>query len=317
MKLNFGKKNKQTPQKKSTRPVESVQDDEISLDDIDRVQQRHGAKHTYKKTKWYESTLNVVLAVVAVVALGFGVWQLFGTQIAGIFGIGTEYVIEQDLEGRYNQYQQDIKDEVDSILQEDVVIDEAKNVNPLGLPESFGKGTYLVGVDVAADTYLVSQGSIYVIYDDEYALINENPNIGLSTLNNRWDASMGEEAKYKPRETNTLVTLMEGQYLTVINGGYVLNATRTPQDVKINESVVLEAGNHYTVGIDFPPGYYRVVSTNYRTETKLTLNNINEDLGQDDEVIAERQNYTKFAYGNVVIPNGDVLLTRVDSQHIY
>ena len=128
---------------------------------------------------------------------------------------------------------------------------------------------------------------------------------------------MGEEAKYVPRKTNTLVTLMEGQYLTVVNGGYVLNATRTPQDVKINESIVLEAGNHYTVGIDFPPGYYRVVSTNYRTEAKFTLNNINEDLGQGNEVIAERQNYTKFAQGNVVIPNGDVLLTRVDSQHIY
>ena len=292
-------------------------DDGLTLDDIDEADATDG--HNYVATKWYESMVNVVLASVVVGSLLVGVWYFAGDSILGMLGVGQNYLQEQDLGGRLERYQQDIQAEIDGVISPTVETEQEANINitPVDgepakeLADSAGPGTYFVGVDIKPGNYLMGIGSTYSKYPDEYALMNDDP------IESTRDAKRSDDGiVHKPTKTNKVHTLVEGTYIVIEEGGMVYNNTRTPRDMKINESAILLKGNHYTVGIDIPAGYYKVIATKRRTGTAIKIQNPNEEL-QLKEYKADRQTYAQLIRGNIIEVTQDSILTRVDMSFVY
>lgn len=292
-------------------------DDGLTLDDIDEADATDG--HNYEATKWYESMVNVVLASVVVGSLLVGVWYFAGDSILGMLGVGQNYIQEQDLGGRLERYQQDIQAEIDGVISPTVESEQEvnKDITPVDgepdieLADSAGPGTYFVGVDIKPGNYLMGTGSTYSKYPDEYALMNDDP------IESTRDAKRLDEGIFhNPTKSNKVHTLAEGTYIVIEEGGMVYNNTRTPRDMKINESAILLKGNHYTVGIDIPAGYYKVIATTRKTGTAIKIQNPNEEL-QLKEYKADRQTYAQLIRGNIIEVTEDSILTRVDMSFIY
>lgn len=313
--------------------------EELTLDDIDAIDEGDG--HVYATTKWYESTLNVVIASVVAGSLLVGTWYFAGDAVLDLFGIGQSYVEEQDIGGRLERYQQDIQGEIDGLIKPDVGMEDGSvsselPVDPVTglpvapsatesgtvvtttpiqseqIPDKAGPGTYLVGVDIKQGSYLMGTGSTYSKYADEYSLMNDDP---IESTRDK-KRSEGNNIVHRPTKANKVHTLLAGTYIVIEEGGMVNNVTRPPSDMKINESVVLLNGNHYTVGIDIPAGYYKIKAVQLNTKTQLDIKNPTLEL-QMAKYKADRQTYVQLIKGNIFEVDNDTVLTRVDMDFVY
>ena len=272
---------------------------DLDLGDIVDEFDERTQNRDYTETKWYEKTLNVFIAAVVTTVVVVFVWGFAGDYILDFMGIGQEYVEKQDIGGRLDRYQNEVIDQVDQIINPDVVIEEESRVEVKEVeevPVVIGPGLYRIGQDIHAGQYFIQKGSQIKKYAGEFEFVN--------------DKSM--EQVYK---ANTIDNLTEGMYVDLLEGAMTLNSDRPKTDVMVNQTVVLEGGNHYVVGIDLPAGYYKVISASYQKDVSLTIGGLIE--GQEEKVDVKRQNYVKLAQGNLVQVSGMSLFTRVPMEIIY
>lgn len=272
---------------------------DLDLGDIvdefdDRTQNR-----AYTETKWYEKTLNVFIAAVVSTIVVVFIWGFAGDYILDFMGIGQEYVEKQDIGGRLDRYQTEVIDQVEQIINPDEVIEEESRVEVKEVeevPVVIGPGLYRIGQDIHAGQYFIQKGTQLKKYAGEFEFVNDK------SMDQMYGA-------------NTIDNLTEGMYVDLIEGAMTLNSDRPKTDVLINQTVVLEGGNHYVVGIDLPAGYYKVISASYQQKLKLTIGGVIE--GQEAKVDIKRQNYVKLAQGNLVQVDVMSLFTRVPMEFIY
>lgn len=260
----------------------------------DRTQNR-----SYVETKWYEKTVNVLIASAVATALLAVIWGFGGDYILEFMGISQEYVENQDIVGRLDRYQNEVVDEVDRIINPEDAIEEEQRAGMqegVEIPVVIGPGLYRVGQQIHAGQYFVQKGSKIKKYANEFDFVNEKA---------------GEQYY----GANTIDTLGEGMYIEILEGAITLNSDRPKTDVQINQTVVLEGGNHYLVGVDLPAGYYKVVPQTYQQGIKITLSGVLE--GQDPKVDVKRQTYIKLAEGTLVQLSATSLFTRVNMEYIY
>lgn len=253
----------------------------------------------YEDTKWYEKTLNVFIAALVTAAVLTMVWGFGGDYILDFMGISQEYVENQDIIGRLDRYQNQVVDQVDNIINPDEVIEEESRVEVKEVeevPVVIGPGLYRIGQDIHPGQYFIQKGSELKKYAGEFEFVNDQP----------------MEQVYG---ANTLDNFVEGMYVDIIEGAVTLNSDRPKTDVKVNQTVVLEGGNHYVVGIDLPAGYYKVISASYQQGLKVTIGGAIE--GQAEKVDVKRQNYLKLAQGNLVQVDKKALLTRLSMDFVY
>lgn len=260
----------------------------------DRTQNR-----TYVETKWYEKTVNVLIASAVTTALLAVIWGFGGEYILDFMGISQEYVENQDIVGRLDRYQNEVVDEVDRIINPEDAIEEEQRAGMqegVEIPVVIGPGLYRVGQEIHAGQYFIQKGTNLNKYANEFDFVNE-------------------KAAAQYYGANTLDTLTEGMYVDILEGAITLNSDRPKTDVQVNQTVVLEGGNHYLVGVDLPAGYYKVVPQTYQKGIKLTLSGVLE--GQDPKVDVKRQTYIKLAEGTLVQLDNTALFTRVEMEFIY
>lgn len=260
----------------------------------DRTQNR-----TYVETKWYEKTVNVLIASAVATALLAVIWGFGGDYILEFMGISQEYVENQDIVGRLDRYQNEVVDEVDRIINPEDAIEEEQRAGMqegVEIPVVIGPGLYRVGQEIHAGQYFVQKGSKIKKYANEFDFVNE-------------------KAGEQHYGANTLDNLGEGMYIEILEGAITLNSDRPKTDVQINQTVVVESGNHYLVGVDLPAGYYKVVPQTYQKGVNVTINGALE--GQAPEVDVARQTYVKLGEGNLLQVGSTALFTRVNMEFIY
>lgn len=305
---------KKDPQDKKVRKEPTHQNiEDKTLEDVEKEYEQ---KDEYEETKTSESILNIIIFAVLIGLLTATGWHFFGDNIKEYIGMGTEYINEQDIDERLDRYREDISSEINRAKDKEIE-EELEQIDLADSPKKIDAGPYLVGYDIVPGQYLFSEGTTYSIYEDEYALVNDNPKDSTRGRNNSIDPNDS-----KPLEANKVIKLKQGEYVTIHGGVAVRNNDRESTDVKINESVVVESGNNYTVGIDFPAGYYRVVAVKYQSGTSIKR----EKDGKNDEIGGikpetstqiKRQSYIKLNDGAIVTFQKDAILTRVDKGFIY
>lgn len=272
---------------------------DLDLGDIVDEFDERTQNREYTETKWYEKTLNVFIAAVVVTIVVVFIWGFAGDYILDFMGIGQEYVEKQDIGGRLDRYQNEVIDQVEQIINPDDVIEEESRVEVKEVeevPVVIGPGLYRIGQDIHVGQYFIQKGTKLKKYAGEFEFVNDQP----------MDQDYG---------ANTIDNLTEGMYVDLLEGAMTLNSDRPKTDVMVNQTVVLEGGNHYVVGIDLPAGYYKIISASYQKKVKLTIGGIIE--GQEAKVDIKRQNYVKLAKGNLVQVDGMSLFTRVPMEFIY
>lgn len=269
----------------------------------------------YKGQSALGGAINVAVAVAVLMVVLGGIWYFFGDNIQRMVGINTEIMVDTAQRER-----EDIEREIEMLRNpqdfesEEAVDPMIQNIDYDALPDEIGVGIHLVGLDIRPGTYLLTKGTAFQYYASELDLAQGRPSGG--TLNEDWVEGDPEESRYSAILGNQLMTLTEGQYIEIIDGGMVWNALRPQQEVKINESVILLASNDYVVGQDLPAGYYRLLSTELQSGVGLEISNT---ITEQDNMTysAERQTYVILLEGNVIRPDGDAILTRVDKQFTY
>lgn len=253
----------------------------------------------YEDTKWYEKTLNVFIAALVTAAVITMVWGFGGDYILEFMGISQDYVEDQDIIGRLDRYQNEVVDQVDNIInpEDDIAEEERVEIKePDEIPVVIGPGLYRIGKDIHPGQYFVQKGSEINKYAGEFEFVND-------------------QSAPQMYGANTIDNFVEGMYVDIIEGAVTLNSERPKTDVMVNQTVVLEGGNHYVVGIDLPAGYYKVISSSYQKGVKITIGGAIE--GQEEKVDVDRQNYVKLAQGNLVQVSDMSLFTRIPMEFIY
>lgn len=284
-----------------------AEEGDLDLDDIldefdDRTKNR-----VYANTKWYEKTLNVfIAAIMATVVLAL-VWNLGGGYLMDYLGVGQQFIEDQDITGRLTRYQTGVVEEVDRIINpEDVIVEEdrVEMKEETEVPVVIGEGRYLIGRDIPQGTYLVQKGSKIKKYVGEFEYVSDDPFNTNDTVNGQVFGA------------NTLDTLTDGMYVTILEGYITLNEGRLVNEIKVNQTVVVQSGNHYVVGVDLPAGYYKVTPVQLQARNlAVTIGNPIE--GQQEKVDVARQSYITLALGNTLQVGATALFTRVAMEFVY